>query len=144
MRRSSLNCARRATTVSPWGLREQREWTVSSHNSRPMMMYQQPLIPDALEEICGYHLRLLRFVRLMGGNVLHADDPGHIAGHLHRHVGELERHGKGIIEDQDPRVAHPRPARPQRPAGMDAGHVFLVRPNLIHLVDVEVAKRGIE
>ena len=24
-----------------------------AHHRRPMMMYQQPLIPDALEEICG-------------------------------------------------------------------------------------------
>ena len=60
----------------------------------------------------------------MGGDVLHADDPGHIAGHLHRHVGELERHGKGIIEDQDPGVADRRPVRPQRPTGMDAGDVW--------------------
>src|SRR6266849_7180542 len=80
----------------------------------------------------------------MGGDVLHADDPGHIAGHLYHHVGELERHGKGIIKDQDPRVAHARPTPPQRPAAMYTGHVFLVRPNLIHLVDVEVAKRCIK
>ena len=41
-----------------------------------MMMNQQPLIPDPLEEIRGQHLCLLRFVSLMGGDVLHADDPG--------------------------------------------------------------------
>jgi hypothetical protein len=114
------------------------------HHRRTMMMNHQPLISDALEEIRCYHLCLLRFVRLMGGDVLHADDPGYIACHLHHHVGELECHRKSIIEDQNPGVAHERPARPQCPARMDAGHVLQVRPNLVHLADVEIAKRGIK
>ena len=32
------------------------------HHRRPMMMYQQPLIPDPLKKIRGQHLRLLRLV----------------------------------------------------------------------------------
>src|SRR5688572_22149470 len=47
-----------------------------SHHRRPMMMNHQPLIPDAFKEICRQYLCLLRFVCLMGGDVLHADDPG--------------------------------------------------------------------
>jgi hypothetical protein len=34
-------------------IREHRERTVLSHNSRTMMMNHQPFISDALEEICG-------------------------------------------------------------------------------------------
>ena len=33
-----------------------------AHHRTPMMMYQQPLIPDPLKKIRGQHLRLLRFV----------------------------------------------------------------------------------
>jgi integrase len=58
-----------------------------SHYRRPMMMNHQPLIPDAFEQIRRQHLRLLRLVRLMGGDVLHTDNPGHVACHLHRDVG---------------------------------------------------------
>jgi hypothetical protein len=50
---SSLHCARRSRPFLGRAIREHRERTVSSHNSRPMMMYQQPLIPDPLEQIRG-------------------------------------------------------------------------------------------
>ena len=47
------------------------------------MMNQQPLIPDPFENIRGQYLCLLRLIGLMGGDVLHTDDPGHVARHLH-------------------------------------------------------------
>src|SRR2546427_1973927 len=44
----------------------------------------------------------------------------------------------------DPTVADRRPAGPQVPAGMDAGHVVLPGPHLIHLLDVEALEGLVE
>lgn len=46
-------CARRSRPFLGRAIREHRERTVSSHHRRTMMMYQQPLIPDPLEQIRG-------------------------------------------------------------------------------------------
>ena len=108
------------------------------------MMNHQPLIADEFKEVRGQYLSLLRFVRLLGGQILDAEDPGDVARHLYHHIAELKLHGKRIIEDQDPGVADSGPPRTQRPTGVDTRDVFLVHPHLVHLGDVEAFKRLIE
>lgn len=109
-----------------------------------MMMDHQPLIADEFVEVCGKHLGLLRFVGLLGDEVFHADDPGHIARHLDHHVGEFELHRERVVEDQHPGIADGRPPRTNRPARVNAGDVFLMGPELVHLGDVETFKRVVE
>ena len=114
------------------------------HHRRPVVVNHQPFVADAFEEVRRQHPRLLRFVRLLGGNVFDTNDPGHVTGDLHHDFGQFELHRECVVENEDPGVSNGRPFRPERPAGMDAGHVFEVRPNLIHLGDVEAFKSLVE
>lgn len=107
-------------------------------------MDHQPLIADEFVEIRRKHLGLLRFVGLLGGEIFDTDDPGHIARHLDHDVGKFELHREGVIEDQHPGIADGGPPRTNRPTGVNAGDVFLMDPDLVHLGDVEALKGLVE
>lgn len=108
------------------------------------MMDHQPLVADEFEEVCGEHLGLLRFVGLLGREILDTDDPRHIACYLNHDVGELELHREGIVEDQNPGIADSRPSGTNRPPRVNTGDVFLMGPDLVHLGDVETLKGIVE
>ncbi len=107
-------------------------------------MDQQPLIADEFEQVGREDLGLLRFVGLLGGEILDTNDPGHIACDLDHHIGELELHREGVIEDQHPGIADGGPSGTNRPARVYAGNVFLMGPDLVHLGDVETLKGIVE
>ena len=107
-------------------------------------MDHQPLIADEFEKVRREDLGLLRLIGLLRGEILDANDPGHIACDLHHDVGEFELHREGIIEDQHPGIANGRPPGTNRPPRMDTGDVFLMGPDLVHLDDVETLKGLIE
>ena len=100
-------------------------------------MDHEPLIPDKFEKVCCEDLGLLRFVGLLGREILDTNDPSHIACHLDHHVGEVELHREGIIEDQHPGIADGGPSGTDRPSGVYTGDIFLMGPDLVHLGDVE-------
>ncbi len=107
-------------------------------------MDHQPLIADKFEQVRCQDLGLLRFVGLLSDEILYADDPSHIAGHLNHHLGEFELHRESVVEDQYPGIADGRPPRTNRPAWVNTGDVFLMGPELVHLGDVETLKRLVE
>ena len=75
-----------------------------------MVVDHQPFIADAFKEVRGKDFGLLRFVRLLSDEIFDTNNPGHVARDLDHHVGQLKLHGKGIIEDEHPRVTHVRPS----------------------------------
>ncbi len=107
-------------------------------------MDQQPLIADEFEKVRREDLGLLRFVGLLSGEILDADDPSHIACHLDHQVGEFELHREGVVENQHPGIADGGPPRTNRPARVNAGDIFLMGPKLVHLGDVETLKSIVE
>ena len=109
-----------------------------------MVMNHQPLIADKFEQVRGENLSLLRFIGLLGSEILDADDPGHIPCHLNHHVSEFELHRKGVVEDEHPGIADGRPPGTNGPARVNTGDVFLMGPELVHLGDVETLKRVVE
>lgn len=109
-----------------------------------MMVDHQPLVPDTLEDIRGQYASLLRFIGLLTCDVFHTDHPGHVARHLHHHFREFELHREGVVEDQHPGITHGRPVGAEGPAGMHASDIFKMRPDLVHLGDVETFKGFVE
>jgi hypothetical protein len=107
-------------------------------------MDHQPLIADEFEKVGREDLGLLRFVGLLRGEILDTNDPGHIACDLDHHVGKFELHGEGVIEDQHPGISDGGPPGTNRPARVYTGDVFLMRPDLVHLGDVETLKGIVE
>jgi hypothetical protein len=107
-------------------------------------MDHQPLIADEFEKVRGEDLGLLRFVGLLGDEILNTNDPGHIACDLDHHVGKFELHREGVIEDQHPGISDGGPPGTNRPARVYTGDVFLMRPDLVHLGDVETLKGIVE
>ena len=116
----------------------------SPHHRRAVVMDQQPLIADEFEKVRREDLGLLRFVGLLSGEILDADDPSHIACHLNQDLGEFELHGEGVIEDQHPGIADGRPPRTNRPARVNTSDVFLMSPDLVHPGDVKTLKSFVE
>ncbi len=107
-------------------------------------MNHQPLITDQFKEVCGKNLCVLRLVGLLGGEIFNTDDPGHIAGYLHHHIGQLEFHRERIVKDQHPRVAHGRPPGTYRPARVNTGDIILMHPDVVHPGDIEALKGFVE
>ena len=82
-----------------------------------MMMNHQPLVADALKQIGGEDARFDRLIVLPTGEMLGADYPTQVTRDLNLDVGQFELHGKGVVEDQHPGVAHRRPVAAETPAG---------------------------
>src|SRR6185369_4672658 len=59
-------------------------------------------------------------------------------------VADAEAHLPGPLEDGIPRFPHGIPAREQRPARMNAPDVVRVRPDLLHLAELEAFERAVE
>lgn len=107
-------------------------------------MDHQPFVADALEQVRGEHTGLDRLFALAAGKILRADHPPDVAGHLDLDFGELKLHRERVVEDQDPGIADGGPAGAQGPAGMDAGDIFLMRPDFVHLGDIEAFEGFVE
>jgi len=104
------------------------------------MMNHQPFITDEFKKVRRKDSGLLGFVGLVGGEVLDANDPRHIACYLDHHIGELERHRKSVVEDQHPGIADGGPPKTNRPTRVNTGDVLLMGPDLVHFGDVETLK----
>lgn len=115
-----------------------------THDRRAVVMNHLPLVADEFKKVRREDLGLLRFVGLLSGEILDANDPGHVACNLHHDIGEFELHREGVIEDQHPGIADGRPPGTNRPARVYTGDVFLMGPALVHLGDVETLKGIVE
>lgn len=109
-----------------------------------MVMDHQPLITDQLEKVRGEDLSVLWFVGLLRREILHADNPGHIARHLNHHIGEVKLHRESIVKNEHPRVSHRRPSGTNRPAWVNACDIVLMHPDLVHLRNVEALECFVE
>jgi len=107
-------------------------------------MDHQPFIADEFEEIGCKDLSLLGFIGLVSGQIFNTNDPGHVTGDLDHDIRKFKLHREGIVENEDPGVPHGWPPGTERPSGMNAGDVFLMHPELIHLHDVETLKGFVE
>lgn len=109
-----------------------------------MVMNHQPFVTDQFEEVCGEDLGLLWLIGLLSHEVFDADDPAHVAGHLHHHIGQLEFHRERVVKDEHPRVSYGRPPGTNRPARVNAGDIVLMHPDVVHPGNVEALKCFVE
>ena len=105
---------------------------------------EEPSRVAANENICGLHGGFVEPVGKGGGDVLRAGDPPYAALQAHPYGAEGDAHALRIGENARPTSANLIPAKQQLPAGLDAFDGIIVRPDSLHLRDVERFESGIE
>src|SRR5262245_38601313 len=107
-------------------------------------MDHQPLSTRSLEHVRCEERRHRNPIARAREDVLRADDPRQVGVHVHVDVGDAEAHLTAALEDGVPRLADSFPPGQERPAGVDAANVVGVRPDLIHLGDLEAFEGPVE
>ena len=108
------------------------------------MVDEEPVTARALEEVRRQERRHGHLPAGMREDVLRAGDPPEVGVHVGAHVADAEAHLPAALEDGVPRFPHGVPAREQRPARMNAPDVVRVRPDPLHLAEVEAFERAVE
>src|SRR5687767_10508542 len=108
------------------------------------MVDDEPLAAPTLEEVRGEERRHGDLPPGVREDVLRAGDPSEVDIDVRAHVADAEAHLAAALEDRVPRFPHGVPAHEQRPARMNAPDVFRVRPDLLHLAQIEALERAVE
>ena len=109
-----------------------------------VMVDEEPVAAPPLEDIRREEGRHGHLPSGMREDVLRAGDPAEVGVDVGAHVADAEAHLPASLEDGVPRFPHRVPAHEQRPARMNAPDVVRVRPDLLHLAEVEALERAVE
>src|SRR5262245_2653214 len=115
-----------------------------AHDVRGVVEHHLPAVGLALEDVRRDDRRDRHAASHLGEDVLGAGDPGETARDGELHVADGEADLARVVEDGLPGRAHVLPSGQQRPARVDALDVLAVRPDLLHLGEIEGLERAVE